>query len=93
LPGGVGSLVVFDGPLDPSWSEHLHLALDDAIFALPDSVERMPLRQEADGSDGLGKVNMVNMAMSSLERTQTFEKLGTVAVGTDLLECCSQMSH
>jgi hypothetical protein len=60
LPGGpggsgVGSFVVFDGPLDPSWSEHLHLALDDAIFALPDSVERMPLRQEADGSDGLDR--------------------------------------
>eukprot|EP00435_Cladocopium_sp_Y103_P009454 s171_g2.t1 len=43
---GVGSFVCFDGPLDPLWSEHLHLALDDAIFALPDSVERMPLRQD-----------------------------------------------
>ena len=35
---------------------------------------------------------VVNMAMSSLEK-DIFEKLGTVAVGTDLLECCSQMSH
>ena len=53
----MGSVVVFDGPLEPRWAEQLHLALDDAIFALPDSLERMVLPQaETDNGQRVVKV-------------------------------------
>lgn len=40
--------MVFDGAVDLSWSEYLHAVLDESTaFPIPNSVERLPLREEA----------------------------------------------